>query len=82
MIRTRIVLAALAAGLLGGCLQPAQAEAVVSAPEAAIHRAFALAFQRKPAPGELRGALPLVSGQGLFALCRMLMNANEFVYLD
>jgi len=36
MIRTRIVLAALAAGLLGGCLQPAQAEAVVSAPEATI----------------------------------------------
>jgi hypothetical protein len=24
----------------------------------------------------------LVRGESLFALCRMLLNANEFVYLD
>ena len=32
--------------------------------------------------GALRAAEALVSQQDLFALCRMLINANEFVYLD
>jgi hypothetical protein len=50
--------------------------------EAAIRRAFALAFQRAPSAAELQAATPLVTEQGLFALCRMLLNANEFVYLD
>ena len=50
--------------------------------EAAIRRAFALAFQRDATDAELRAATPLVAGQGLFALCRVLMNANEFTYLD
>ncbi len=36
MIRARIALAAILAALAAGCMQPAQAEAVVSAPEAAI----------------------------------------------
>jgi len=49
---------------------------------ARIQRAFALAFQREPSPTELRAAEALVSQQDLFALCRMLINANEFVYLD
>ena len=50
--------------------------------EAAIRRAFALTFQRAPTAAELQAATPLVAEQGLFALCRMLINANEFVYLD
>jgi mono/diheme cytochrome c family protein len=50
--------------------------------EAAIRRAFALAFQRAATDAELRAATSLVAGQGLFALCRVLMNANEFTYLD
>jgi hypothetical protein len=50
--------------------------------EAAIRRAFALAFQRAPSAAELQAATPLVTEQGLFALCRMLLNANEFIYLD
>jgi mono/diheme cytochrome c family protein len=50
--------------------------------EAAIRRAFALTFQRAPTAAELQAATPLVTEQGLFALCRMLINANEFVYLD
>ncbi|MFM9935127.1 MAG: peptide-methionine (S)-S-oxide reductase MsrA [Novosphingobium sp.] len=37
MIRTRVLLAAFAATLATSCLQPAQAEAVVSAPEAVVH---------------------------------------------
>ncbi len=49
---------------------------------AAIRRAFALAFQRDATATELQAAIPLVTEQGLFALCRMLINANEFVYLD
>ncbi len=28
------------------------------------------------------GKVHLATEQGLFALCRMLINANEFVYLD
>ena len=50
--------------------------------EAAIRRAFALTFQRDATAAELQAATPLVTEQGLFALCRMLINANEFVYLD
>jgi hypothetical protein len=49
---------------------------------ARIRRAFELCFQRPPTTTELQAAQTLVTEQGLFALCRMLMNANEFVYLD
>ena len=47
-----------------------------------IRRAFVLAFQREPTPSEIRAAETLVAEQGLFALCRALLNANEFAYLD
>jgi Protein of unknown function (DUF1553) len=47
-----------------------------------IRRAFELCFQRPPTPDEQRQAQALVDEQNLFALCRMLMNANEFVYVD
>lgn len=49
---------------------------------ARIRRAFELCFQRPPTAAELQAAQTLVTEQSLFALCRMLMNANEFVYLD
>jgi hypothetical protein len=49
---------------------------------ARIRRAFELCFQRGPTPTELQAAQELVTEQGLFALSRMLMNANEFAYLD
>jgi hypothetical protein len=49
---------------------------------AQVQRAFALALQRPATPAEARAAEALVAGQGLFALCRMLLNTNEFVYLD
>jgi hypothetical protein len=48
----------------------------------AIRRAFALAFQRSPTDAEHRAAETLVAEQGLFSLCRALLNANEFSYLD
>ncbi len=47
-----------------------------------VRRAFELCFQRIPTGEELRAGESLVTEQGLFALCRMLMNANEFVYVD
>ncbi len=47
-----------------------------------VRRAFELCFQRIPTVEEIRASEMLVSEQGLFALCRMLMNTNEFVYVD
>jgi hypothetical protein len=41
-------------------------------------RAFQLCFQRDATPEELAAAKQL----DLFSLCRMLLNANEFVYVD
>ncbi|MBX7211891.1 MAG: DUF1553 domain-containing protein [Verrucomicrobiaceae bacterium] len=57
-------------------------EGETSSREASIRRAFALAFQRAPTADELDAATTLVTGQGLFSLCRMLVNANEFLYFD
>lgn len=53
-----------------------------SSPEAAVRRAFARALLRAPSPVELTAGLQLATQQGLMVLCRMLLNANEFVYLD
>ncbi|HSH92563.1 MAG TPA: DUF1553 domain-containing protein [Roseimicrobium sp.] len=50
--------------------------------KAAIQRAFQSCLQRNPSPTEQKAASQLVGDQGLFPLCRMLMNANEFVYVD
>jgi hypothetical protein len=47
-----------------------------------IRRAFELCFQRSPSAEEQREAGQLLAEQNLFALCRTLLNANEFVYVD
>ncbi|MDB6076025.1 MAG: Planctomycete cytochrome, partial [Verrucomicrobiaceae bacterium] len=49
---------------------------------AQIRRAFNLAFAREPNAEELSAAVAFVKTGGLFALCRMLLNANEFAYVD
>ncbi len=49
---------------------------------ASVRRAFQLALLRQPTAGELKAAERLAGEQGLFALCRMLLNTNEFMYLD
>ncbi len=49
---------------------------------APIERAFALVFGRKPSAAEVDTAAALVKSSGLTQLCRMLLNANEFVYVD
>ena len=51
-------------------------------PSARIVRAFELCFQRQPSADEATSATRLVESQGMFTLCRMLLNANEFVYVD
>jgi Protein of unknown function (DUF1553)/Protein of unknown function (DUF1549)/Planctomycete cytochrome C/NPCBM/NEW2 domain len=47
-----------------------------------VERAFRLAFERPPSPVESAAARTLVESRGLPELCRMLLNANEFVYVD
>ena len=51
-------------------------------PAAQVRRTFALAFQRTPSEKELAAALKLVKEHGLAALCRAVLNANEFVFVD
>ena len=52
-----------------------------------VDRAFLLAFSRRPTSDEVARMGELVrqsepAGQGLLALCRVLLNANEFMYVD
>ncbi|MCA9029022.1 MAG: DUF1553 domain-containing protein, partial [Planctomycetaceae bacterium] len=51
-------------------------------PNDQIERAFVLAFGRAPDPNERDTALPLVKQHELNTLCRVLLNANEFIYLE
>ena len=51
-------------------------------PGAQVTRAFALAFGRNPTAAEGDAASALAGSRGLAQLCRMLLNANEFVYAD
>ena len=55
-----------------------RAQVAGASPEAAVTRAFELCFQRAPTKEEVATAraLPLPD------LCRMLLNANEFIYVD
>lgn len=49
---------------------------------ARVRRAFELAFLRPPTDAEFTSAEKFCQVHGLPALCRLLLNANEFVYLD
>lgn len=52
---------------------------------AKIDRAFEIALTRRPNPEELRRFLTYVNsenGHGLEGVCRILLNTNEFVYVD
>jgi hypothetical protein len=51
------------------------------AAEMQIQRAFQLAFGRPASASEVTEAKDLVARHGLAALCRVLFNANEFVYV-
>ena len=50
--------------------------------EEKVHRAFQLALGRKASPTEVAAAVPLLEQHGLPQLCRAMLNANEFVYVD
>jgi hypothetical protein len=47
---------------------------------AQVRRAFELAFGRAPNATESAAASELARKHGLAALCRALLNANEFLY--
>jgi hypothetical protein len=47
-----------------------------------IHLAYALAFSREPTADERQLGTQFIQTSGLFAFCRSLFNANEFVYVD
>ncbi|MFO0969703.1 MAG: DUF1553 domain-containing protein [Gemmataceae bacterium] len=51
-------------------------------PAAQIERAFALAYQRPPSATEKTAALQLARDHGLRAVCRALLNSNEFLHAD
>ncbi len=53
-----------------------------SGEHAQIRRAFEIAFGRQPTESELILATDFVHQQGLFGLCRSLLNSNEFIYVD
>jgi hypothetical protein len=50
-------------------------------PDGAVSRAFQLALNREPTSEESLAARKLVEEYGLIALCRGLLNANEFLYV-
>lgn len=50
-------------------------------PMAQVTLAWRLAFQRSPGTDELQEATELVKDHGLAALCRALLNSNEFLFV-
>ena len=49
-------------------------------PRKRVDHAFVLSFGRHPSATELSDSLAIVRADGLPALCRAFMNANEFLY--
>ncbi len=47
-----------------------------------VKQVFRLTFQRLPSDSEHDAAVKLVKSHGLAALCRAVLNANEFLYVD
>src|SRR5262249_7234599 len=50
-------------------------------PAREVNRAWQLAFNRSPAKGEADEAVTFVEAEGLPALCRAVLNANEFLFI-
>jgi len=53
-----------------------------SATASHVTMAFQSAFGRKPSIEELNASVAFVDSKGLTEFCRVLLNANEFVYID
>ena len=47
-----------------------------------VKKGFLLAYSREPDEEELRSSVSFVKKRGLFAFCRVLLNSNEFLYVD
>src|SRR6185369_16553402 len=47
-----------------------------------VRRGFLLAFGRAPSDSELKAAVDAARMHGLETVCRALLNANEFLFLD
>ncbi len=50
-------------------------------PAAQTRQLFLLTFSREPSEQEQAGAMALIQGHGLAALCRAVLNSNEFVFV-
>jgi hypothetical protein len=50
--------------------------------EAQVNRAYELAYGRRPATEELAWTTAFAKDYGLPALCRVIFNSNEFLYVD
>jgi hypothetical protein len=50
--------------------------------QAQAERAIRIAFARRPTQEQIQSATQLIQDAGLFHLCRILLNTNEFVYVD
>jgi hypothetical protein len=88
--RTVSIVAPQAFALLNGALAVQSARALAervsreseAGSAAQIRRAFQLVLQRPPAPEELQECEQLLSQRSLTEVCRVLLNLNEFLYLD
>jgi hypothetical protein len=45
-------------------------------------RVFQLAYGRSPAPAEVKDVSQFIAKHGLAALCRVVLNSNEFIHVD
>jgi hypothetical protein len=50
--------------------------------DAQADRVFQLAFSRSPSPEELEDVTTFIEEHGLEALCRVVLNSNEFIHVD
>ncbi|HBL45660.1 MAG TPA: hypothetical protein DDZ90_19950 [Planctomycetaceae bacterium] len=50
--------------------------------EKQVEELFLLAYQRQPQPAELSTACEFCEQHGLSALCRVILNSNEFLYVN
>ena len=50
--------------------------------QAQAERAIRIAFSRRPTQEQIQSATRLIQEAGLFHLCRILLNTNEFIYVD
>lgn len=60
----------------------ARLEKVQGTAEERIEAGFALCYQRPPSPDELAAFAALAQAHGLAAVCRVLFNSNEFLFVD